>query len=138
MAKPYSPAAEIDRYNKIVEERGYEFFSPQSVKAHQEKYGNKPVNEIYSDARKKFDDFMAACSDINHRNHAECHDTLMRKYGGSEDDALKDFQNQELEKNGQLFGQYPRRDANYEKKEIDLQKPAKIASMEEHRQFTTL
>jgi len=138
MAKPYNPADEIAKYNKIVQDRGYDFFSSQAMAAHKEKYGDKATGDIVSEAREKHAAFQEACNNINHRDHAEAHDTLMTKFGGDQKAALEDFKNEELRKNGRLPEQYPIRNTNYEKKTLDGQKPAKNASMEEQRQWATL
>src|SRR5579872_3963021 len=138
MSKPYSPADEIKKYNDIVKERGYEFFSSQALAAHKAKYGDKATGDIISEAREKHKQFQDACNDINHRDHEDCHDALMTKFGSSQDKAREHFENEELRKNGRLPEQYPIRNTSYENKTLKDQEPAKTAGMQERRDFATL
>lgn len=134
----YSPADQIDKYNKIVQDRGYDFFSSQAKEEHKKKYGDKTHAEVKAAAKQSYDDFMAACNDINHRNHAKAYNTLTTKFGSDPDAAFESFHNDEKEKTGKLFEQLPYKDAGYEKRTLVQQKPEKITNGIETRQFETL
>jgi len=134
----FHPKKEIDKYNKMVEDRGYSYFSKESEKDYYNRYNH---NKSYADVHKESDIdeqlFMNKVRNISQPQHLEARDRYKNEFDCDPTKVKQHFRQKLYDKYG--FGKFPMKNDAYEKRVLTPEKiistPQASAELETFKQL---
>lgn len=127
MATEYNYTKRLANYEKIVTDRGYNFFSKESYKDYEEKYGNRSYGDIHNEIEAEVDYNLKIINDGVHPLHTSVYNEFKNRHGGGIEKMRDMVKNKHYEKNGKLKEQNPRfQNKSYEDKVLRVPANATI------------
>jgi hypothetical protein len=125
----------VKHYNEIVQKRGYDAFSKQSIDAWKKEYAYLSPGNLQDMAEYDMKQFMNKVNDPAHPEHKRAADRFINEFKSNKDTAQKSFISDVFKANGRTHnnGSPFLKDTSYEKRITDFGTLKTMGEVNEHK-----